>query len=131
MIAPDRNLRNIQISTLAFLSTTLQIDHLLAGSVMDIDFNKNVDNFDNIRGRSPSSSRVTSKSTSIISKTFSIHYYERMEIQNNFPEEELRESINSSQPSYNDQHQESYYVNKTIDPVLPQGPQHVLNETLP
>ena len=44
MIVPNIDLRNIQISTSAFLST-LQIDCLPASSAMDI-------NFDNVRGRS-------------------------------------------------------------------------------
>ena len=98
------------------------MDHLPAGSVIDINFNKNVDNFDNVRRRSPSPSRVTSRSTSIISKTSSIPYHKRMEIQNDFLEEELREPIDSSQLSYDDQHQESHRVNIVIDLALPQGP---------
>ena len=102
MIMPNRDLRNIQISTSAFLFTTLQIDCLLAGSAMDIDFNKNVDNFDNIRERSLSPSRVTLRSTFIISKTSSIPYHKRMEIQNKFLEEEFKKLINSSQLSYDD-----------------------------
>ena len=102
MIMPNRDLRNIQISTSVFLFTTLQIDCLPAGLAMDIDFNKNVDNFDNIRERSPSPSRVTLRSTFIISKTSSIPYHKRMEIQNKFLEEEFKKLINSSQLSYDD-----------------------------
>ena len=45
-----------------------------------------------------------------------------MEIQNDFLEEELREPIDSSQLSYDDQHQESHHVNIVIDLALPQGP---------
>ena len=98
----NRDLRNIQISTSAFLFTTLQIDCLLAGSVMDIDFNKNVNNFDNIRRRRPSPSRVILRSTFIILKTSSILYHKRMEMQNEFLEEEFRKPIDSSQLSYDD-----------------------------
>jgi len=130
MVAPNRDLRNIQISTLAFSSTIFQIDHLSANSAIDINFNKNVNNFDNVRKRSPSPSRVTSRSTCVVSKTFSILYYERMKIQNDFLEEELRKPINSSQLSYDNQHQEFHRVNMVIDPVLPQGPQYVSNKTL-
>ena len=122
MVASNRDSRNIQISTSAFSSTTLQMDCLPASSAMDIDFNKNVNNFDNVRGRSPSPSRVTSRSTSVISKTSSIPYHERMEIQNDFLEEEFREPIDSSQLSYDNQCQESYCVNIAIDLVLLQGP---------
>jgi len=122
MVAPNRDLRNVQISTSAFSSTTLQMDRLLASLAMDID------NFDNVRERSPSSSRVTSRSNSVISKISSIPYHKRMEIQNDFSEEELREPINSSQLSYDDQCQESHCVSMVIDPVLPQGSQCVSNE---
>ena len=106
------------------------MDCLPASSAMDIDFNKNVDNFDNVRGRSPSPSRVTSRSTSVISKTSSIPYHERMEIQDDFLEEEFRELIDSSQLLYDNQCQESYCVNIVIDLVLLQGSQHVSNEAL-
>ena len=70
---------------------------------MGINLNKKVNNFDNARERSPSSSSVTSRSTSVESKTSFIPYYERIVIQNNFSEEEFRELINYSQLSYNNQ----------------------------
>ena len=77
------------------------MDHLPASLVIDIDFNKKVNNFDNVRKRSSSPSRVTSRSISVISKTSSIFYYKRIEIQNKFLKEELREPINSFQLLYN------------------------------
>ena len=84
MVVPNRDLRDIQISTSAFSSTTLQIDHLPASSAINIDFNKKVNNFNNIKRRSSSLNRVTLRSTSVISKISSIFYHKRMEIQNNF-----------------------------------------------
>ena len=47
---------------------------------MDIDITKKVNNFDSARGRSPSPSNVSSRSTSVESKTSSIPYHERMVI---------------------------------------------------
>ena len=89
MVASNRDLRNVQISTSAFSSTTLQMDHLPASLAIDIN------NFDNVRERSPSSSKVISRSTFVISKTSFIPYHERMKIQNDFLKE-LREPIDSS-----------------------------------
>jgi len=56
---------------------------------MDVD-----NNF--IRKRMNSSSKVSSKSTLVTSNASSIPYYERMETNNNLPNEEVRNLIDNS-----------------------------------
>jgi len=97
-------------------------------SVMDININKYIDNYDNVRKRSPSPNSINSRSALVSSKASTISYYERIEIQNDFPDEEFREPIDNSQLSYYDKSQESRCVNMVTDPVFPQGPQHVSNK---
>ena len=75
MVALNRDLRNIQFFTSAFSSTTPQIDCYPASSAIDIDLYKKVNNFDNARRKSPSLSKVISRSASVESKTSSISYY--------------------------------------------------------
>ena len=60
---------------------------------MDID---NVNNYNNIRGRSHFLSNVLSRSTSVISKASSILYYKKMVINNDLPNEEFVELIDNS-----------------------------------
>jgi len=93
--------------------------HLLASLAMDINITKKVDNFDSTKGRSPSLSNVSSKSASIKLKAFSISYHERMIIQNDFPDEELRKPTDYSQLSYNNNCQESSHINMVVDSVIP------------
>jgi len=62
--------------------------------VVVMDVNK-VNNFNNIRERSPSSSKVSSRSISVFSSVSSIPYYERMVINNNFFDEEFKEPVDS------------------------------------
>ena len=130
MVVPNRVLGNIQFSPSAFIPTAPQMECLPAGSAMDIDITKKVDNFDSARGRSPSPSNVSSRSASVKLKASSIPYHERMVIQNNLPDEELREPINCSQLSYDNNCQETSHVNMAVDPVVPQGSQHVSNKAL-
>jgi len=96
--------------------------------VININANKYVNNYDDIRGRFPSSNSINSRSASVLSKTSTISYYKRMEIQNDFPDEEFREPINSSQLLYNNKSQESHCVNMAIDLVFPQVLQCISNE---
>ena len=95
--------------------------HLPVNLAIDIDFTKNVDNFDDVRGRSPSPNSISLRSASVMSKTSTIPYHKRIEIQNNFSNEEFREPINCSQLLYDDKSQESHYINMAIDPVILQG----------
>ena len=129
MVAPNRDLGNKQFSFSAFSSSASQMAHFPADSVMNID-NNQVDNYDNARGRNPSSSNVSSQSSSVVLNTSTILYHERMVINNSAPNEEFREPINSSQLSYKNNGQANGCVNKAIDPVSPQGPQNVSNEIL-
>jgi len=69
---------------------------LLASSAMNINITKKVDNFNSARRRSPSPSNVSSRSASVKLKAFSILYHERIVVQNNLPDEELREPIDCS-----------------------------------
>ena len=94
--------------------------------VIDID---KVDNFDDVRGRSPSSSKIISGSASIFSSTSSILYYKRIVINNNLPDEEFKESIDSSQLSYKDNSQERNHISMVTNLVPSQGLQRVSNKT--
>ena len=91
--------------------------HFPANSVMDIDKDNIVDNYDNVRGRKPSFSNVSFRSSSVVSKTSTIPYHERMIINNNTPNEEFREPIDSSQLLYNDNSQINDHINKVIDHI--------------
>ena len=94
MVAPIRELVNKQLSTSTISSKLSNIAHLPSATDMDID---------NItRGRSTSSSKMNSRSISIVSNTSSILYYLRIEINNNLPDEITVEPIDSFQLSYQD-----------------------------
>ena len=79
------------------MSSTTQINSL--SSAMEMDIN-NVNDFDNIRGRINFFSKVSSRSISVFSNASSISYHERMVINNNLPDKELKKLINSSQLLY-------------------------------
>ena len=65
MVAPKRDLGNIHFSTSAFTFTTTYMAFIPASKVM------NIDNYDNIRERTSSSNKASSKSTLIFSNTSS------------------------------------------------------------
>ena len=70
---------------------------------MDIDnfSGRNVDNYDNVRGHTMTSNKMSSRTISMSSSEASVDYATRMEWLNNVPDdEETREPINSSQLSY-------------------------------
>ena len=123
---PNRDLENKQFLSLAFISSTVQINPL--PSVMEMDINK-VDNCDDIR-RSPSSNKVSSRSISISSSISSIPYHERIVINNDLTDKEFKKPVDSSQLSYKSDSQGKSCVSMATDPTLSQKPQHVLNETL-
>jgi len=89
-----------------------------------------VNNFDDIRKRFPLFSKIPSRNTFISSSTSSIPYYERMVISNDLPDEEFKETIDSSKLSYKDNSQERNHISMATDLVSSQGSQHILNETL-
>jgi len=127
MIVPNRDLGNKQFLSSAFTSSTVQIAPLSHVAVMDVD---KVDNFDDIRERSSLSSKVSFRSTSVSLSTSSIPYHKRMVINNNIPDEEFKEPIDSFQLSYKDNSQERNHVSMATDLVPSQGPQCVSNEAL-
>ena len=115
MVVSNRNLKNIHLSTSVFSSTALQIDCLLADLVIDIDDYRNINNYDNIRWRtSLTSSKVSSRNTSVVSKISSITYHERMEIQNELLDKDFIELIDNSQLLYNNKSTKTPYSNKAI-----------------
>ena len=103
---------------------------LLVESMIDINVNKYVNNYDDVRGRFLSPNSINSRSASVLSKASTISYYKRIKIQNDFPDEEFREHINSSQLLHDDKSQESHHINIAIDPVFPQGLQCISNKIL-
>jgi len=74
----------------------------------------NIDNYNDIRGRTTSSSKTSSRSALITSNASSILYHERMEINNNLLDKEFRDPIDSSQPSYKDNNKEKNPVSKVV-----------------
>jgi len=73
-----RELANKQLFTSIISSKLSNIAHLPSTTDMDVD---------NItRGRSTSSSKMSSKSASVVSDASSIPYHFRMEINNNLPD---------------------------------------------
>ena len=72
---------------------------------MEMNIN-NVDNFDDVRGRSHFLSNTSSKSVSIVFRASLIPYYERMTINNDLSDQEQVELIDSSQLSYSGNGQE-------------------------
>jgi len=114
MVVPNRDFENKQFSPSAFIFFTSQIAHLLANLAMDINKNNKVNNYDDVRGRSPSSSNISSKSVSVVLKTFSISYHKRIVINNNVPDEEFRKPIDSFQLSYKDKSQANSHINMAI-----------------
>ena len=109
IVASKRDLENIHFSTLAPIFTTLHIAYIPASEMIDMD------NFNNIRGILHSSSKASSRSTSISSSISSQSYHERIVINNNLSNKNLREPINSSQLSYKDNSEERGLVSKATD----------------
>jgi len=92
MVTPIRDLANKHFFTLAFNPITSQMARTLAYEAMDID------NFNNIRERSTSPSKISFKSPSISSTTSSIPYHKKMEINNDFPDKKFTELLGTDQP---------------------------------
>ena len=70
---------------------------------MDIDniFGSNADNYDDVRGHTMTSNKLSSKTVSISSSKALVDYATKMEHLNDFSEnKETRELVNSSQLSY-------------------------------
>ena len=123
MVVPIRELANKLFSTTAINIQPLQIAQF--PSNMDMDINTNI-----IRGRSTSFSKVSSKKSSTHSTVSSTLYHQRMEIQNNFLDEDIQEPINSFQLSYvSNNKQTDKLVRLATDNSSQKRSQHVQNET--
>jgi len=77
---------------------------------MDIDVNCNI-----IKGRSTLSSKADSRNSSVFSSTSLVSYHKCMELNNNFPEDDIQDPINSSQLSYERQVDVSESIRKITD----------------
>ena len=122
MVAPVREVANKQFSNSSantFHSTMAQFP-----SNMDMD----VDCDEIIRGRPVLPGKANSRSSSISSSTSSIPYHECMEINNNIPDVDIREPINSSQLSYKDNTEKDESVSKVADTIPLARKQCVSNE---
>ena len=115
IVAPNRDLGNKHLLTSAFISSSVQMANLPPDVAMDVD---NVNNFDDVRGRSSSFSKVSSRSASMSSSASSVPYSERMAANNNLLDND-KEPIDSSQLSYKDNSQERDCVSKAADLIPP------------
>ena len=93
MVVPIRELVNKLFSISAINLQPLQMAQFPFN--MDMAINSNI-----IKGRSTSFSKVNSRESLTHSITSSALYHEKMEAQNNYLDEDIQESINSSQLSY-------------------------------
>ncbi len=75
----------------------------------------NIDNYDDIRGRSTSPSKTSSRSPSISSTTSFIPYYKKIEINNNLLDKEFTEPVNSFQLLYNDNNRKDIPISEVTD----------------
>jgi len=82
---------------------------ILAYEAMDIN------NFNNIREKSTSPSKMSSKNLSISSTTSSIPYHEKMEINNDLPDEKFTEPVDSFQLSYKNNSREGIPVSEVTN----------------
>ena len=89
-----------------------------------------INNFNNIRRRSTSPSKISSRSFLIFSTTSSILYHKKIKINNDLPNEKLTEPVNSSQLLYKDNSREDISVSKVTDNSSTRNQQYVLNKTL-
>jgi len=105
---PIRELANKQLFTSIISSKLSNMAHL--SSTIDMD----VDNI--TRGRSTSSSKMSSRSASVVSDALSILYHFRMEINNNLPDKITVKPIDRSQLLYQDDVEEgSNLVSEAAD----------------
>jgi len=121
MVIPIRDLANKHSFTSAFNSTSSQIARTLAYKVI------NIDNFNNIRGRSTSPSKI---SPSISSTTSSILYYKKMEINNNLPDKKFTEPVDSFQLPYKNNSEEDIPISEATDNSSNRNQQYASNKAL-
>jgi len=124
MVAPTRELVNTLFSSSITAFQTSQIAHI--PSTMDMDVDSDI-----VRGRSASSSRNSSRKSSILSKASSITYHECMEVINTLMSKKIWEPVNMSQLSYmsiNRDVEEGKLVSEATDNSLQGKTSHVTNE---
>ena len=78
------------------------------------DVAMDIDN-DFIRGKTNSLSNTSSRSISVTSNAFSILYHEKMETNNDLPDKEIRNPIDSSQLLYKDKDKADNSVRKVTN----------------
>jgi len=123
MVVPIRELANKQLFTSTISSKLSNMAHLPFATDMNIN---------NItRGRSTSSSKMSSRSTSVVSDASSIPYHLRIEINNDLLDKITVEPIDSSQLSYQDNvKRRSNLVSEAADPGPIRKSQHVQHDAL-
>jgi len=122
MVVPIREVANKHFSNSAIFTTHFSMAQLPSNMEMDVDCNS-------IRGRSTLSSKAGSRDSSISSSTSSVLYYQYMEMNNDLPEVESQEPIDSSQLSYEGNAETRHSVSMVTDKPSPKEGQHVQNET--
>ena len=83
-----------------------------------------------LKGRSNLPSKSNSRSSSVFSNTFSILYYEQIEINNNKSEEDIKKPVDSSQLSYKNDTNKGKSISRVADISSADRTQCVSNETL-
>ena len=121
MVVPIREVVNKHPFTLAFNLISLQMARILAYKAIDVD------NYNDIRGRT-TSSKLSSRSTSITSNTLSIPYYEKIEINNNLPDKKSIDPVDSFQLSYQDNNREGISISGVTDNSFTRNLQHVYQD---
>jgi len=89
----------------------------------------NIDNYNDVKGRKSSSSKVSFRSILISSSVSSQPYYKRIVLNNNLSNEEIVEPVNSSQLSYKDKSKEKNTVSKAADYKFIERQQCISNKT--
>lgn len=116
--------QRIYIFLLQLLLLLQHIAHLPAPEIM------NIDSYNDIKERKSSPSKVSSGSTSISSSVSSQSYHERMVFNNNLPNKEVVEPVNSFQLFYKDKSEEINTVSKTTDHKSTGRQQYTSNKIL-
>jgi len=124
MVALIREVANKQFS----LSSAISYHSIMAQFPSNMEMDIISGNI--IRGRSNLSSKASSRSSSVFSSTSSIFYYEYIEVDNNKPEEDIREPIDSSQLSYKDFMNKYKFVSRMADTFSTDRKQHKSNMAL-
>ena len=88
-------------------------------STLEMDINS-INNYNDVRKRTYFLSNVSTRSVSIVSQASSLPYHERMLINNNLPDKEIMEPIDSSQLSYSGDGQGRNCNSITTNSVFPQ-----------